>query len=120
MSTDRRAYIKEWRLNNREHLQAYDKSRKTHEIVRNQRLKKYGLTLEQYNQMLESQNHCCAICSKHESEQKNSLAVDHNHTTGVVRALLCDACNTAIGLLKEDPEVIARVVAYILRYTNQA
>lgn len=120
MSGPRAQYYKAWRAKNSDYVKAFDKSRATPERVRTNRLRKYGLTLEQYNQMLEAQNHCCAICGEHESEQKNSLSVDHNHTTGAVRALLCDACNTAIGLLRESPQILAQAVEYLLRYTNQA
>lgn len=53
----------------------------------------YGISLEQYEQMLESQNHRCALCGRHESEFKNRLAVEHNHKTKKVRSLCCFSCN---------------------------
>lgn len=62
-------------------------------------LKHYGLTLEQYNAMLSSQNNMCFIC---QVPSPRPLAVDHNHITGKVRGLLCDNCNRALGLLKVD------------------
>ena len=50
---------------------------------------KYGLTLQDYNQMFDRQKGCCDICRRHQSEFSKALAVDHNHETGKVRGLLC-------------------------------
>lgn len=62
------------------------------------RLKKYGLSQEEYQQLLLDQNFACAIC-----ESPDDLVVDHCHKTGRVRGLLCGHCNKAIGLLMDDP-----------------
>lgn len=76
----------------------------------------FGLTLEGYQAMHAAQKGVCAICKKPETAKNNfdkvtrQLAVDHCHATGKIRALLCSACNTAIGLLNDD---IARVQAAI-------
>lgn len=59
---------------------------------------KYRLRVEQYNDLLQSQQGVCAICHK-ECTVKRSLAVDHNHETGKIRGLLCSKCNQALGLL---------------------
>lgn len=53
----------------------------------------YGITLNQYNELLEKQNHCCAICKRHESEFKTNLAVEHNHKTKEIQGLCCTYCN---------------------------
>jgi hypothetical protein len=57
----------------------------------------------------------CEICGRlaEEAHAGKRLAIDHSHETGAVRGLLCAACNTAIGLLQDDPEVIARAAAYL-------
>ncbi len=73
--------------------------------------KKYGITLEQYNNMLQQQDNACAVCK--ETPVKQRLHVDHNHTTGKVRGLLCQACNTSIGKLKENPELIRALALYV-------
>ena len=66
---------------------------------------KYGLTPEEYQEMLEAQNHRCAICGISEVHAENSrLCVDHNHDTGEVRGLLCKKCNQAIGLLQDNAD----------------
>lgn len=73
--------------------------------------KNYGLSIEEYNSLLKLQNNCCAICNK--KEQKKMLAVDHCHSTGKVRGLLCSKCNTAIGLVKENKETLNKMIAYL-------
>ena len=84
------------------------------EYKRNDHLKRrYGITLDQWNEMFSEQGGCCAICNKHQSELKKNLAVDHNHTTGEIRKLLCSNCNTAIGLLNEDTELLLNAIEYL-------
>ena len=62
---------------------------------------KYGLTPQRYNEMLEAQRGCCAICGVPEAESRGRnpgrLCVDHDHDTGVVRGLLCSPCNARLG-----------------------
>lgn len=74
----------------------------------------YGMTVEDYNNLLNSQNEVCAICSQ-PCKTKKGLAVDHNHITGKVRGLLCANCNGAIGMLQEDPDIIEKAKQYIIR-----
>jgi len=79
-------------------------------------LPKYGLTPEQWDAMYEGQRGRCAICKE---IPKQSLQVDHCHTTGEVRGLLCPPCNRAIGMLREDPENISRAAIYVARSQGQ-
>lgn len=66
----------------------------------NHRLKfEYGITLEQYDIMFKAQDGLCLICKKPE-QTKTRLAVDHCHTTGKVRGLLCKKCNSALYILE--------------------
>lgn len=58
---------------------------------------KYGITLSEYNSLLEKQNYVCAICKQ---KRGAVLAVDHCHDTGKVRGLLCRLCNTSLGIFK--------------------
>jgi len=84
------------------------------EKVRRQQLKySYGLTIEEYNQMFEQQKGCCAICGRHQSELKLTLGVDHNHTTGEIRKLLCRGCNSGIGHFNDDIELLLKAVNYL-------
>ena len=74
---------------------------------------RYGITLEEYEAMLLAQNSRCAICGTDECDSGKNFAVDHNHKTGKVRALLCDVCNTTLGKLNEDPAVMRAMADYI-------
>jgi len=74
---------------------------------------KYGITLDQYNEMFLAQNGVCAICGNSETYNKRSLAVDHDHITGVVRGLLCLDCNAGIGHLKDNPEYLQNAITYL-------
>ena len=77
------------------------------------RYARYGITEEQYNTMLDNQDHSCIICKKHKDDcGKKGLNIDHCHDTGKVRGLLCGPCNTALGLLKEDADTIERLREY--------
>lgn len=91
--------------------------------IRGKNLKKnFGITLEEYNAMLTLQNGLCAVCRKEETRIDprrrivSSLAVDHDHTTGAIRGLLCYTCNMALGFLQEDPDRIQSLLAYLLKY----
>jgi hypothetical protein len=83
----------------------------------NHRFAVYGLTVERYLDLLESQNGVCAICARPETAkrggQTKTLAVDHDHKTGLVRGLLCQSCNTAIGLMNDDPQRMAAAIDYL-------
>lgn len=69
---------------------------------------KYGLTADEIAAMHTKQDGRCAICG-----DQRKLGVDHDHATGAVRALLCTPCNTALGLLKENPTRIRAALAYL-------
>lgn len=75
--------------------------------------KRYGITLEQRQNMLIKQNNCCFTCNKVENES-TTLCVDHCHITGKVRGLLCDSCNRAIGFLKDSIEVSQKITQYLI------
>lgn len=82
-------------------------------------LKKFGITLDEYNKIFEEQNGCCVICEKHQIEFERALAVDHNHKTGEVRGLLCTYCNMGIGQLNENIEVLERAIKYLKKYNDK-
>jgi hypothetical protein len=67
--------------------------------------KRFGISLEEYNQMFADQQGCCAICGKHQSEFKRRFAVDHNHETGKIRGLLCLSCNTHLGIYELQKDI---------------
>lgn len=78
--------------------------------------KYYGLTLDEYFQQLESQSYRCYICEKHQTEVQRPFHIDHCHTTGKLRALLCSQCNVAFGMLRESPRVMQRMIEYHAEY----
>jgi hypothetical protein len=77
----------------------------------------YNLTLDDYNIKLKQQDYKCSVCGKeHEEVNKKRLVVDHCHETNVVRSLLCNNCNTALGLLKENIETIEALKNYLIQF----
>lgn len=78
------------------------------------RVKRYGLTVERYDEMVAAQGGNCLICEKPPRDGAQ-LAVDHDHTTGTVRGLLCRPCNLAIGTLRDDPDAALRASMYLLQ-----
>ena len=81
-------------------------------ILANKRRRDYGLEHDEYLAMLAAQEGCCAICRDPASE---TLYVDHNHTTGRIRGLLCRTCNLAIGYIHDKPSVALAMQQYLLR-----
>jgi len=73
----------------------------------------FGITLGQYQTILEKQNHCCYICQRHETEFLKKLAVDHDHQTGEIRGLLCPLCNKNIIGRQRDPKIFERAAEYL-------
>ncbi len=77
-------------------------------------MRNYGLTVEQRDALLASQDGACALCGRPLREFKPREAnIDHCHETGRVRGILCGGCNTALGRLGDTPEAIAKVLAYV-------
>ncbi len=80
--------------------------------------KQYGITLEQYDQILAAQNGGCAICSTTVPGGSGGryFAVDHNHLTGKVRQLLCSSCNTALGYVKDNINTLEKMIDYLKKH----
>lgn len=70
----------------------------------------YNLTLDQYHSMQEKQDFSCVICG---ADDRGNLYVDHNHATGKIRGLLCRQCNTAIGMMYDNPIALHRAAEYV-------
>ena len=134
----KRKYIVEWRSSNpgREkeiQLKYNNKNREYRKIagrkwrkanpvkVKEARIfKKYGITMEDYERMYLNQNGQCAICKmpaksmfEKDTTRISMLCVDHCHRLGKVRSLLCGKCNKAIGLLREDCQILLNAINYI-------
>jgi len=84
--------------------------------------RKHGVDADRYQEMLREQKGLCAICRKPErapdkaSGKIKDLAIDHNHATGQIRALLCSACNTALGLFNDDPRLLDAAKHYLAKH----
>ena len=76
-------------------------------------LRKYGISLEEYNALREQQNYECALCKKHEDENYQGLVIDHSHVTGKVRKLLCTSCNVGLGMFQDNPELLEKAAEYL-------
>lgn len=119
-----KAYYKQWRESERgknytkEYAKTYyQKIRGTPEARRAFHMKqRFGLTMEEYAKMLHSQNYVCGICFKKQVAGKNlngTLAVDHDHKTGKIRGLLCQKCNTALGMFNDEIELFNNAIKWI-------
>jgi hypothetical protein len=117
-----KAKAREYRTANPDKVRESQKRSRTSKprVYRNKQLLwTFGITLEQYEQMLADQGGVCAVCGKTETEihpqskRVRNLNVDHCHDTGHVRGLLCNSCNRGIGLLKDDPTILRRALNYL-------
>ena len=109
-------FIKKYRAEdyqkNKEYYKEYNKK-----YIRDYNLKNnYGIDSDEYNIIFLKQDGKCAICGAHQSNERRALDVDHDHTTSVVRGLLCNACNKAIGLLNEDISILQSAIEYLEKH----
>ena len=92
----------------------YSNMRITRQYHHKATAKRYGITVDDYNQMLAEQNGACAICKCPPTTKR--LAIDHCHTTGKVRGLLCGPCNVSLGQFRDDPRVLLEAAKYLLKH----
>lgn len=115
----RRKAVKEYHQRNpgvaSEKKKRYNK-RKPEKVREKRLIKRYGLTLTMFALMVLAQEGKCIICKQ---VPIKSLVVDHNHTTGKVRALLCDHCNKGIGLLKENKAILTSAIDYLRKWNGE-
>jgi hypothetical protein len=94
----------------------------TSRYLNNYYLNVYGITYEFYLSLCDKQNNVCAICKQEETNTYNGkikrLAVDHNHTTGKIRGLLCTKCNVSIGNLNDSIDLLNSAISYLTTYTE--
>jgi len=102
------ARMRVWTQNNRDHLNQY--AREQHYI------KKYGITIAERDAMVVAQGACCVICKATSPGNKIGWVVDHCHTKGHVRAILCHHCNLALGCAKDDPEILRSMIDYLEKH----
>jgi len=88
-------------------MKIHSKGKKRHDSVLRE---KFGIGLHQYQAMYGEQRGACYLCG---STQERNLAVDHCHASGNVRKLLCSMCNQALGLFKDNPDVLIKAAEYV-------
>jgi len=71
----------------------------------------YGVSRDDYAELLVEQNNVCALCGTDPGDR--ALAVDHDHRSGSIRGLLCSTCNTGLGALRDDPQLLRRAISYL-------
>lgn len=103
------------------HLKARKWAKDNPEKVKNSRRKtklkqKYGIDVEQYDRMYDEQNGVCYICEQ--PHVRRSLNVDHCHSTGKIRKLLCDKCNMVLGLVNDSEKLLLRMKDYLNENTT--
>ena len=79
----------------------------------------YGVTIQEYNKLVEEQKGLCAICQlppKGNTPKTSVLHIDHDHETNEIRELLCWACNVGLGMLKDNPQLCDKAAAYLRRH----
>lgn len=82
--------------------------------------KRYGITVDDYNAMLDAQGGGCAICGGAQADGRDfRLHVDHDHETGRVRGILCGSCNRGLGNLGDDPDRCEAAAKYLRRNSNE-
>lgn len=89
------------------------------QYARKSKLKnKYKITENDYEKLFQLQSGGCAICKQPCATHGKTLSIDHDHKTGKIRGLLCINCNSALGLLKEDEDLIWNLLEYLKRNTE--
>ena len=93
-------------------ISEYSKERNTKEKNRESVLKRHGITSEDYNKLYEEQKGKCGICEKY----LELLHIDHCHLRNEVRGLLCNPCNNALGLFKDDVILLSSAIGYLTKF----
>lgn len=106
----RRAANKKWRMENPQQVKTSGRRASLKRL--------YGISLEDYDRMLQEQNNACAICNTTDTSgcKGGKFHVDHCHNSKKIRQLLCSKCNCAIGLLNEDPLLFDAAKKYLERH----
>jgi len=107
------AKSKQYYKNNKESIKKYRQEKNIkEEVYRVKNLSKFGISIEEYQDIYDKQNGSCAICNN-VCVTGRRLAVDHDHTTNKVRGLLCGKCNMAIGLMRDDIYLLKKSIIYL-------
>jgi hypothetical protein len=106
----RKLAVKRWEENNKEYKKV--------QVREWQYKKRFGITIETYNQMLLEQNNSCAVCERQPTDFKRKFSIDHDHKTGEIRGLLCDNCNHALGMVNDNSLLLQKLILYLEKYNR--
>jgi hypothetical protein len=100
-----------------ENLARSIRERENPRMAHNRHLKdRYGITIEEYDLLVQAQNGRCAICgTTNPGGRKVRFCVDHDHITGKIRGLLCSPCNRALGGFHDDPQLLRVAINYLIK-----
>jgi len=79
----------------------------------------YMVVPGEYDALYEKQKGCCAVCGTHQSVLGKRLSIDHDHATGLVRGLLCSSCNLALGLMRDNIDVLFNAAIYLKQHASK-
>lgn len=82
-------------------------------------LKKYNITIKEYDKLLKKQGKGCAICGTKIPGGTGRFAIDHEHLTGKIRGLLCVNCNNGLGNFRDDPETLITAAQYLMKQNKE-
>lgn len=118
----KRAYARKWDIENPGRIAAYrEEWRRNHpnfsEHTRGIGLKhRFGITLDQWNELFTQQGKCCAICAATEPGRKTGWHTDHCHETKKVRGILCHGCNVGLGAVKDNIQRLKAMIVFLEKH----
>lgn len=109
-----REKAKAWRLANPDRVKEYRQTNRR-SIYLTESARKYGITREQFSEMMADQKEACATCRRQFdwSDKQTKPHIDHCHGTGKIRGLLCNRCNTVLGLVSESSDTLLTLIEYL-------
>lgn len=109
-----REKARRWRLENPERVQAYREANRRKSYLQEAK-RKYGLAPERFAEMMTAQGECCATCRKPFcwSDKQTKPHIDHCHASGEVRGILCNRCNTVLGLVCDNKQILTALAGYL-------
>lgn len=116
MAERQKARGREWYEKNKDKKQAQNKAWKDNNLSKFREINlkyRFGITLQDFENQLISQDYKCAICEIHADELDYNMVIDHCHATGSLRGLLCKKCNFALGLLDDKIENFEKAINYL-------
>jgi len=105
-----------FRQKRKEHWESLPKEERTKRNEKFRLKHLYGITPEEYRAKVEEQKNCCFICGVEGGYNNKPLYVDHDHETGQVRKLLCQHCNSGLGMFKDNPELLEKAAEYLRKH----